>query len=122
MAIQEAAATPPLELARTLDLLSRALERTDRVDDAIRAAERSVAITATLQDSRAQARSLEVLVWALQAKGDYDAASGRLARALELRRPRDESHPEFVETLSLLSYQEFARGRFQEAHRADRTR
>ena len=48
LAIQEAAATPPLELARTLDLLSRALERTDRVDDAIRTAERSVAITATL--------------------------------------------------------------------------
>ncbi len=59
-----------------------------------------------------------MLVWALQAKGDYDAASGRLARALELRRPRDEAHPEIVETLSLLSYQEFGRGRFEEAHRA----
>ena len=118
LAIQEAATTPPLELARTLDLLSRALERTDRVDDAILHGRAERRNHATLQDSRAQARSLEVLVWAQQAKGDYDAASGRLARAFELRRPRDEAHLEFVETLSLLSYQEFGRGRFEEAHRA----
>jgi CHAT domain-containing protein len=121
LAIQEqGGSAPPVDRATTLTLLSLALERDDRIDEAVREAERSVAITEKL-DGRAHARSLEALVRALQSKGDYDRAGSRLDQALELRRSRDDTHPEFIETMSLLSFQESARGRFEEAHRAAET-
>ncbi len=121
LAIQEqGGSAAPVDRATTLTLLSLALERDDRIDEAVREAERSLAITESL-DGRTHARSLEALVRALQSKGDYDRAGRRLDQALELRRSRDDTHPEFIETMSLLSFQESARGRFEEAHRAAET-
>ena len=52
----------PASLARTLRYLSLTLNRQNRVDDAVKAAERAVALTDARAGDREQARSFEALV------------------------------------------------------------
>jgi len=116
LAIQERAGeSSGLELARILDHLGHALTLAGRHDDAVKAIERGLRLKEGTGQQREMARSLEVRVRALQDKGDYRAASEPLSRALELRRGSDGAHPEYIETLSLLSYQQWSGDRLEEA-------
>lgn len=122
LAILERAPDPnQADLAGTLDRISQTARVAGRYDDAVAAAERGLAIREQLADERDLARSLELLARAFQARGDYEQAGPLVSRALELRRRTAENHPDFVETLWLLSYQEWWRGRLDAAHAAATT-
>ncbi len=109
---------PDVSVACTLDQLALSLSRAGRFEEAVKAANHGLQVRERLADTQGTARSLEVLVRVLQEKGDSPAAGAPLSRALELRRSQAPSHPDYIETLSLQSYQEWSRGRFHEAREA----
>lgn len=118
LATQEKEVGRGVELTQTLNRLSHALREANRFDDAVAFAERSVRLAAEPGDRRELARSLEVLARALQRRGDYEKARDIVVKAVNLRRVDDADHPEYIETLSVLSYQEWSQGRLDAARDA----
>ncbi|HTM31041.1 MAG TPA: CHAT domain-containing tetratricopeptide repeat protein [Vicinamibacterales bacterium] len=100
---------------RALDRLSTALREASRYDEAVETANRAVAVKEGAAERREQARSHEVLALALLRRGRVGDAGPVVDRVLQLRRGRDEEHPDYIGTLSLLSDNDWANGRFVEA-------
>jgi CHAT domain-containing protein/tetratricopeptide (TPR) repeat protein len=115
VALNEQLAIGGLEFSRTLDRAARALSEAGRADDGVTLADRGVRLHGPSDGGRDLARSYEALARALLRGGDYQRAGEIVSLAMELRQG-DQSHPEFIETLSLLTYLHWSQGRFEEAH------
>jgi CHAT domain-containing protein/tetratricopeptide (TPR) repeat protein len=105
------------DLADYLDHFARALARATRYDQAARLLDRSLQIKRRVLDpgDPGIARTLEVLGWLFQLKGDYVHARPHLERALSIREATAPTHPEIVGTLNLLGDQCWFEGNAKEA-------
>ncbi len=104
-------------MADDLDHLAMALTLAERLDEALAASDRALAIKErALEESDVRiARTLESRGLILQRRGDYPGARLALQRALLLRDRADPTHPERAGTLSLLGDQSWFEGDLREA-------